>query len=178
MINRVSEAKQTTDDIEKLKKRILPYGHKDLEDVSLYIVCTRKKCAKINKEYLDNHPGSDINVKARHYTQAQKTFKPRICSKEGTIGNTSFMDNLRVKIGCKVILIHNIDTPDGLTNGQLGKLVAAISTDDGGVAKFIIEFKNENVGKLSREKNQQFATKFPKGTVIEKVSFNYSLSKK
>ena len=59
------------------------------------------------------------------------------------------MDNLTVKIGCKVILIHNIDTSDGLTNGQLGILIDVIRTNEGTVAKFIIEFKNGNVGNQS-----------------------------
>ena len=93
-------------------------------------------------------------------------------------GNSSFMDILRVKIGCKVILIHNIDTPDGLTNGQLGKILGVIRTKDGGIAKIIIQFNNENVGKESRLKNTEFSRKYPQGTVIEKISFSYSLSKK
>ena len=97
---------------------------------------------------------------------------------KGTIGNTSFMDNLRVKIGCKVILIHNIDTSDGLTNGQLGRLVDTLRTEDGTITKFIVEFKNENVGRKNREKNGKLAQKYPKATVIEKVSFSNSLSKK
>ena len=88
------------------------------------------------------------------------------------------MDQLRVKIGCKIILIHNIDTADGLTNGQLGKLLEVIRSEDGSIAKIIIEFKNENAGKQNRAKNSQLSSKYPRGTVIEKVSFSYSLSKK
>ena len=76
------------------------------------------------------------------------------------------MDNLRVKIGCKIILIHNINTLDGLTNGQLGKILDVIRTEDGSVAKFIVEFKKKNVGKENRAKNPQFAEKYPTGTVI------------
>ena len=112
MLNRVREGTQTEEDIDKLKDQIRPYGHADLDEVSLYIVCTKKICSKINTTYLDNLPGSEVFVKARHYHPTQKNYKPRICKKEGTVGTSSFMDNLRVKIGCKVILIHNIDTAD------------------------------------------------------------------
>ena len=76
------------------------------------------------------------------------------------------MDKLILKIGCKIILIHNIDTSDGLTNGQLGHLKEVIRTEDGSISKCIIKFKNEKVGRQSRAKNQQFAAKYPKGTVI------------
>jgi CRISPR/Cas system-associated endoribonuclease Cas2 len=178
MLNRVREAKHTEADLEKLRERVRPYGHSDLGEVALYIVCTRMKCAKINREYLDSHPGNDILIKARHFHPTQQNFKPRLCKKEGTVGNSSFMDQLRVKIGCKIILIHNIDTADGLTNGQLGKLLEVIRSEDGSIAKVIIEFKNENAGKQNRAKNIQFSSKYPRGTVIEKVSFSYSLSKK
>ena len=117
-------------------------------------------------------------MKARHYHPTQANFKPRLCHKEGTVGNSSFMDKLRVKIGCKIILIHNIDTADGLTNGQLGILLDVVRTDDGGIAKMIIEFKKEDAGRQNRTKNAQFSSKYPGGTIIEKVSFSYPLSKK
>ena len=110
MLNRVREGKQTEEDIEKLQQRIRPYGHTDLDEVSLYIVCTKRICSKINTEYLDSLPGSDLFTKARHYHPTQKNYKPRIDKKEGTVGTSSFIDNLRVKVNCKVILIHNIDT--------------------------------------------------------------------
>ena len=117
------------------------------------------KFGKINKQYLDNLPGNDIFVQARHIMSTQQKYKPKICKKEGTVANTSFMDNLRLKLKCKVILIHNIDTADGLTNGQLGKLLDIIVTEDGGISKLIIEFQKENVGKQSRKKHPKLAEK-------------------
>ena len=141
-------------------------------------MCTKKECARINTDYLDTFDGNDIFIKARHHMQTQKKYKPYICKKEGTVGNSSFMDNLRLKIGCKVILIHNIDTSDGLTNGQLGTLIDVFRADDGTASELIVEFKNENIGKQNRERNPNVAAKCPKGTIIEKVSFSYTLSKK
>ena len=80
-----------------------------------------------------------------------------------------------MKIGCKIILIHNMD---GLTNGQLGILIGTIKAEDGSISKCIVKFKKEKIGMKNRAKNQQYANKYPTGTVIEKVSFSYSLSKK
>ena len=178
MLNRIREGKQTKADIEHLEERIRPYGHSDLEDVSLYIVCKKKECARINSQYLCDLPGEEISVKATHFHKNQKKYKPSICKKEGTVGNSSFMDILRLKIGFKIILIHNIDTSDGLTNGQLGKLIGLIQAENGSISKFIVKFNKEKIGKKSRLRNPQYLAKYPTGTVIEKVSFSYSLSKK
>ena len=115
ILNRIREGKQTSEDIEKLKTRIRQRGHSDLKKVSLFIVCTKKECSSINIEYLNSLDGSNIFIQERHHLQTQRKYKPYICKKEGTLGNSSFMDYLRLKIGCKVILIHNIDTSDGLT---------------------------------------------------------------
>ena len=40
--------------------------------------------------------------------------------KDGTIGSTSFQNVLFLRIGAKVMIIHNVDTLDSITNGQLG----------------------------------------------------------
>ena len=88
------------------------------------------------------------------------------------------MDLLKIKIGCKVILIHNIDTSDGLTNGQLGILIATVKADDGSISKCIVEFKKQKIGTKNRANNQQYASKYPSGTVIEKVSYSYPISRK
>ena len=178
LLNRVRVGKQTDDDIKKLKARIRPYGHADLEEVSIYIVCRKIDCARINNQYLDSLPGEEIALKATHFQKSQKKYNPIICKKEGTIGQTSFVDNLRLKLGCKVILIHNIDTSDGLTNGQLGVLIGMIRTVDGKISKCVVEFKREKVGTKNRASNPQYSSKYPTGTIIEKISFDYAISKK
>ena len=50
--------------------------------------------------------------------------------------------------------------------------------DDGTPSELMVEFKNKNFGKQNRERNPRIAAKYPKGTLIEKVSFSYTLSKK
>ena len=42
MLNRIREGKQTSEDIGKLRTRIRQRGHPELQNVSLFIVCTKK----------------------------------------------------------------------------------------------------------------------------------------
>jgi hypothetical protein len=165
----------TDEDIDKLKTRVRRKNHPDLKDVSLYIVPTRKACAKYNIEYLNSLEGSEILLKARHYHATQKKYKPFIDQKEGAVGTTAFQDELKLKVGANIIIIHNVDTSDGLTNGQLGELVTVINSKDGVADKLIIKLKNKDAGIQSRRKYPGLAMKYPESVVIERVTINYSI---
>lgn len=178
MLNRIRIGQQTEEDLELLRTRIRPTGHKDLESVSLNIVCKRKLCAKHNTAYLNQLEGETITIKATNFIATRKTYRPKINSKDGTIGNTQFMDTLLLKLESKVILIYNVDTADGLTNGQLGILKGFVKNVEGKVVKMIVEFRNKNVGSKNRQENANLLLKYPDCTVIEKVSMSYKLSKK
>ena len=88
------------------------------------------------------------------------------------------MNKLNIKLGAKVILIHNINTPDALTNGQLGTLIGLIQSDKDNTQKMIVKFNNQNVGKETRKKYPGLTAKYEGGTTIERVSYSYSISKK
>ena len=138
---------------------------------------TRKKVAKHNETHLSALPGELHELKATNHLATQKNFKPKI-HLEGTIGQTSFMNQLKLKLGAKVILIHNINTSDCLTNGQLGILIGLIKSDNEHTDKLVVKFNNENAGKESRRKYPGIAAKYAGGTIIERVSFKYPISKR
>ena len=177
LLNRIRTGSQTPDDLEVLSQRIRPKDHEDLTKAELFICCTRKKVAKHNETYLTTLPGELYEFKATNHLATQKNFKPKI-HLEGTIGITSFMNQLKLKLGTKVILIHNINTADCLTNGQLGILIGLIKSDNEHTDKLVIKFNNENAGKESRQKHPGITAKYIGGTIIERVSFTYPISKK
>ena len=65
-----------------------------------------------------------------------------------------------------------------MTNGQLGTLIKIIYTTDGKPDKLVVQLKNPEAGIQNRKRFPSIAKKFPNGTIIERVSVNYSVRKK
>ena len=87
---------------------------------------------------------------------------------------------MKLKVGAKVMLTYNIDVIDSLTNGAFGEVIGFQYTSCGTVKTVLVHFKNEKVGQ-SRRKNYKFLqNQFPgiPVTPIEKIEFNFSMSKK
>ena len=176
LLNRMRTGDHTEEDLQELMKRVRVEGHKDFNDVYMYVVCTRSKVMKINSDYYEKHPGEGMVLKAIHSHAMQKNYKPQI-SKEGEVGETGFMDHLKLKLGLQVMLVSNIDVTDCLTNGQLGTLSAAVKTQDGKITKLMVNFNNQNVGKVWRQENPGLAIRYPTCTGIDRVNMAYSLEK-
>ena len=170
-LNRIRIGKMNEDDITKLRKRVRHKCRQELNEVSLYIIPTKTTCSKYNKKYLDSIEGEEINMKAKHFHATQKKFTPFIEKKEGAIGTTAFIDELKLKVGVKIIIINNIDTTDGLTNGQLGELVKVIYTKDGEADKLIVTLKQKEVGILNRRKFPGLAKKISKFSSYRKANY-------
>ena len=85
---------------------------------------------------------------------------------------------MKLKLGASIILINNIDTSDGLTNGQLGEFIQTINTKDGEVDKLIIKLKKKEIGENNRRKFPGLTSKYPGSVVIERSTVNYPIRKR
>ena len=178
ILNRIRVGQQTDEDMKLLKSRIRKRGHDDLKQVDIFITGKRNSAAKINKNYLAKLDGIKLQIDAVHHQDARGKYKPRINSKDGTVADTGFMDKLELKQNAKVIMIHNVCTTDGLTNGQLGMLKDVLKSPNGTIEKLIVKFNKPNVGTASRGKHPIIARRYPDCVVIERVKIEYSLRKK
>ena len=73
------------------------------------------------------------------------------------------------------MIIHNVDTIDGITNGQRGILVDFLYFEDGKVDKLIVRLKNQSAGKQNRQRNPLVASKYPDCIVVERFSLQYGI---
>ena len=85
LLNRIRVGQHTQEDINLLNTRVRPANHPDLRSASLYILCKRRDCDRINIEYLNNINGELFEVKAHHHHATQKNYKPFIDKKDGSV---------------------------------------------------------------------------------------------
>ena len=147
------------------------------KQTSGYMVGVRRAVTKRNNDYLENLEGEEVTLKAVHHHPQQKSFKVKIDDKDGTVGGTAFLDSLKIKIGASAMVIHNVDVVDGITNGQLGVVIAFIKTKAGNVDKIVFKPRDPSIGEINRTKHPSLSSKFPECIFIEKVSFQYSMTK-
>merc|ERR1711982_56505 len=83
---------------------------------------TRDECKSHNTKVVKNIDGRFYLSKALHFKALIKNYTP-IIQQDGSIGQTLFQNVLQFKIGCRVMLIHNIAVSDGLCNGAFGTIV-------------------------------------------------------
>ena len=178
ILNRIRTNEQTEDDIRTLESRVRPKSHPDITGAGLFITALRQKADIVNEQCINKLKGKALKLKAVHHHPIDKNYKPFINKKDKTVGETGFRDELILKPGSRIFMIHNLDVIDSLTNGQLGTFVEAIMNKDGKVLKLVLKLDKTNAGKINREQNPVLSKKYPEHVFVERVSWQYSLRKK
>ena len=157
------------EDLAFLQSKILPPEH---EETTFQIYGKNASVNIVNERRLNLLPTKLFTIEATHNPAKRKiNVKPT-----GTIEETAFFQTLRLKIGARIMLIHNVNTGDALTNGAQG-VVEELLTQDNRVRYVLIKFDNPSVGQEQRNKLRFLPSvaKRPDLTPIEKFAFSYTL---
>ena len=168
LLNRVRTGDHTDEDIALLETRVRPRTDPSLND-AIHVYGTNAKVNARNSAKLDEIEGELFTIMAKNASRTVKTFQK---NKAGCIKNTPFLAELQLKIGAEVVLVHNIDTLDGLTNGCRGVLID-VEKKGKTINRLIVKFHNPDHGRLQRKKNP--CRKHPEATYIDPVLWQYML---
>ena len=168
LLNRVRTGDHTDDDIALLTTRVRPNTDPGFDD-AIHIYGTNAKVNARNEAKLNQMEGELFTVKAKNASKTVKTFTT---NNAGCVQNTPFLKELNLKIGAEVVLVHNIDTLDGLTNGCRGVLVDREKKGNT-TCRLVIKFHNPDHGRLRRQKDP--CRKHPEATYIDPVLWQYMI---
>ena len=178
VLNRIRTASFTDDDIKMLETRVFPVGDPALPKDALVITCTNAEVNRINESRLALIEDQEFIVNSINKHSTKKEFSPNIDA-SGAISGTTLQASLRIKKGAKVMLTHNVDTSDCLTNGAFGEVVDFKLDEFGQIKEIYVKFDNEDCGRQSRKGNLDLQERYPNDNVvaIEKLEITYSISK-
>ena len=176
-LNRIRFGEQTEEDIKLLKSRYVSNFKRENWDNAIHAFYTNEDVKNHNIKMLNKLKGDLITLTAYH----QKGIAKNITN-HGTINQTSFEDKLELKIGAKVMMVHNIDIADGLVNGVTGTAINfSFITVNGKkqVQAVIVKFDDDEIGKQCRKEHSTFHpdVKNRNGVPIFRTKFAYQSEK-
>ena len=179
ILNRIRVGDIQEDDIKCLAERVRAKSHPDIPEEALVITCKNKDVNAINERKLARINEPEITSEAQTKTQTLKKLNAKVDA-SGSIRNTPLQKILKLKVGARVMLTHNINTCDSLTNGTFGEVIGLELDDNKCLKRVIVSFDNELSGKERRKNYIQLQQQyFPKlATPIDRIEFHYSLSRK
>jgi len=99
--------------------------------------------------------------------------KPSFSKKPSETGN--LLQNLKVKVGARVMLTNNLDVPDGLTNGAFGTITCIVTNKDPNIAAvrtILVQFDSLEVGRAAKA-NSRWKAHYPHSVPIDRVEANF-----
>ena len=176
ILNRIRLGDHTDDDMRVLQERVRPEGHPDLKGAQV-IASTHAVVNKYNALSLQELDSELITIEAINSHNNIPNYRPKIHPKKQTVGMTSYLQTLLVKVGCRVMLTVNLDVKDCLSNGSIGTLMGLVKDQTGDVRALMVDFDNKDSGREMRRCHPHFTTNFPNCTPIMKQAHKYSTSK-
>ena len=178
-LNRLRKGMVTEEDISILEsRRIKNFPHKDFDD-AIHAFSTNAEVDEVNQRKLSALPGLPIQMDAK--VECPKSYKPTI-KPHGTFDDTKFLKTLSLKVGAKVMLIHNVSLQDKLVNGVTGRVLEVLyypqkQGDEKRVKAVVVKFDDQTVGEETRSNYEHLSrsVKYDGGVPIFFTPMTYSI---
>ena len=171
LLNRIrfksKDENMSEEDLALLNSRVLEPEDENITKIfGKNVNVNEENCKQLNKLKTKK-----FTIKAVHIPE-ERNVK---INSDGSIETSLFLDVLELKVGARVMLIHNVNTADGLVNGAQGIVQNIIANNDK-VRFVLVKFDNEKIGEEQRRK-YKFIQNMGPAVPIEKVKFSYTLGK-
>ena len=177
ILNRIRVGEITDCDMKILQERVRSTDHPDLQGATV-IACQHIAVNKHNSLSMQQIDSELIEIQAINTHDTIPNFRPKIDAKKGTVGSTSYVQSLQIKLGCRLMIIDNLDINDQLCNGSTGTLRATVRDNKREIQYLMIELDNRNSGREMRRCHPHLLKSFPGLTPLKKQIFSYPLTAK
>ena len=118
-LNRLRIGEHTQEDEDLLATRL----RDDWQGDPLYVTGKKAPARELNDKTIEKLPGSSLIMKATVTHPFFRNYKPKIDKSDGSIDESPMIYELELKVGARIMVTLNDDTPDELSNGTCGEVV-------------------------------------------------------
>ena len=175
LLNRVRTDSCTEADIKLLETRVIKDTSEDYPYDSLHVYTMWKNVNKYNAEMMEKLNGPKYTIKSvDNKVDKNSGLKVEFSHRASDTGGLS--SEIKIAVGCRVMLTYNIDVSDGLVNGATGTVVH-ISSVQNSVIAILVNFDNANVGKRAMQ-GSQYKQNYPNAVPISRIESRFNIGRR
>ena len=178
ILNKIRLGQLDEHTIDILKSRVFPRNDPRLPTDAVLVSGENIIVNEYNNKKLNELHGDLHKFKATVSTSTNKNLTHVSVSNNGNVKNTPIPANLQLKKKARVMLTHNIDVSDSLTNGALGT-VLDFKFNKEGIVHYILVKLDESLSGAKRREKFCLISEYPglDATTIERIEFEYCIGR-